>query len=65
MIKQTTNMAKSVRSHGNIPDTRPLERWGGTYKVFKPQGQQGDPSLVSEKSQELNYCSMARSFYGL
>lgn len=48
MMKQTTDMIKTPRSHGNILDSRPLERWGGTNKAFKPRGRQRDPSLVTE-----------------
>ena len=65
MIKQTTGMVKSARFHGDTPDTRPLERWGGTYKAFKPQGQHRDPSLVTESHRSLNYCSVDGSFHGL
>lgn len=40
-----------------------LERWRGTNEAFRPQGQQGDPSLA-KGSQELNPCSVAQSFQG-
>lgn len=36
MSKQTTDMIKTPRPHGNIPDIRPPERWGGTSKAPSP-----------------------------
>lgn len=52
-------------SHGNVPDSRPPGRHGGTNQAFRSQGPQGDPSLVNESHRSQMPAARPRAFRGI